>query len=147
MINKKFILFICFSVTLLIFSGCGQEFDVTVYNKSGIVYSGTTDPTYIAISAGLKNIDGTNVTFLPSGVALSENDVNATNSTTFKARENETLNVYANGYEYSYDSSGNTTGISAFEISPVQQVLYGEFLSEPHWYAAVYKDNIVIYKK
>ncbi|MCX8093921.1 MAG: hypothetical protein N3E50_07150 [Candidatus Goldbacteria bacterium] len=141
--NKKFLIFIF----LIFFYGCGQEFDVTIYNKSGIAYSGYTDLTWIAISAGIKNIDGTNTTFLPSGVAMSENDVNATNSITLRARENETLSVYANGYEYTYDGSGNTTGVSAFEIDTVEQVLYGEFLSEPHWYAAVYKDNIVIYKK
>ncbi|MCX7698135.1 MAG: hypothetical protein N2114_01550 [Candidatus Goldbacteria bacterium] len=141
--NKGFLIFIF----LIFFYGCGQEFDVTIYNKSGIVYSGYNDVTWIAISAGIKNIDGTNITFLPSGVAMSENDVNATNSITLRARENETLSVHANGYEYIYDGSGNTTGVSAFEIDTVEQVLYGEFLSEPRWYAAVYKDNIVIYKK
>lgn len=141
--NKKFLVFIF----LIFIYGCGQEFDVTVYNKSGITYSGTTDPTWITISSSLKNIDGTNITFMPSGVALSENNVNATNSITFKARENETLSVYANGREYTYDASGNTNGVKDFEIKAVEQILYGEFLSEPHWYAAVYKDNIVIYKK
>ncbi len=141
--NKKILVFIL----LISIFGCGQEFDVTVYNKSGITYSGYTDPTWIAISVSLKNIDGTNITFLPSGVALSENDVNATNSTTFKARENETLSVYANGNEYTYDGGGNTNGVKTFEVKAVEQVLYGEFLSDPHWYAAVYKDNIVIYKK
>lgn len=141
--NKKFLFFIF----LIFIYGCGQEFDVTVYNKSGITYSGTNDPTWIAISSSLKNIDGTNTTFMPSGVALSENNIDATNSTTFKARENETLSVYANGYEYTYDTNGNTSGVKDFEIKAVEQVLYGEFLNEPHWYAAVYKDNIVIYKK
>lgn len=141
--NKQFLIFI-----LLIFIySCGQEFDVTVYNKSDITYSGISDPTWIAISSGIKNVDGTNITFLPQSVALSENDINATNSITFKARENETLSVYANGNEYTYDGSGNTSGVQSFEITTVEQVLYGEFLSEPHWYAAVYKDNIVIYKK
>jgi hypothetical protein len=141
--NKSFLIFIL----LIFFYGCGQEFDVTVYNKSGIASSGTTDPTWIAISSSLKNIDGTDVTFFPSGIAFSENDVNPTNSVTFKAKENETLSIHANGNEYTYDSNGNTNGIKSFEIKTVEQVLYGEFLSEPHWYAAVYKDNVIIYKK
>ncbi|HPD18636.1 MAG TPA: hypothetical protein PLF61_03115 [Candidatus Goldiibacteriota bacterium] len=135
------------SIIMILLCGCGQEFDVTVYNKSGITFSGTTDPTWIAINSSLKNVDGTDITFFPSGVALSEADVNPTNSVTFKAKENQTLSIHANGNEYTYDSNGNTSGIKTFEIKTIEQVLYGEFLSEPHWYAAVYKDNVIIYKK
>lgn len=143
---KKLLLITAILSVVFLFSGCGQEMDVTIYNTSGVTYSGIGDQTYIQITADISNLDGTNITFFPSGVALTDSECDATNSYTITGKENETLHLYAKGYRYNVDSSGNTTLVD-FYVDPVNKILYGSFLEAPRWYAAVFTNSIVIYKK
>jgi hypothetical protein len=98
------------------------------------------------MSASLDSENGTNNTMFPTEVALNDSACNANNSFTIKSNENQTLSVFATGYKYSVDTDGLTTLVK-FTAGPTTKVIYGEFMHAPHWYAAVYTDNIVIYQK
>ena len=137
---RKIALFLASLIVVMILSGCGQDLTVTVYNHSGIV---SYYNEWIVMNASTERYNG-GITALRS--TDFDTDVNDTNSFTFQAKENDTLAINANGQYYVTDSSGNTT-LTTFTVSPVTQKLSGGFPDAPKWFAAVYLDNVVIYRK
>jgi hypothetical protein len=137
---KKIIIILSMPFIFLL-SGCGQQLDVTVWNASGIESYANQ---WIAITANWS--DGGNRNLYPYTSAVDENNLDATNSVSFKAPENSKLTVMCNGQYYTADSTGNTT-LTVFATDPYSQSLYGGFMDPGHWYAAAYKNAIVIYKK
>ena len=141
--KKTAIIAIIFILFVFLFAGCGQKMDVTVYNTTGITQLAQQ---YVQMSAWLDQDQGSNYTQIPTGDAKTEAYCDDTNSFTIKAKENQTLSVYSQGYYYQSDSSGNTSLVH-FEDTTVTKTLTGGMLSTPHWYAAIYLNNIVIYEK
>lgn len=138
---KKFLFLAAIIPAIFLFSGCGQEMDVTVYNATGI----TSANGSIAINGHTDKVDmwGT-----PSTYALSADDVNSTNSISFKAKESDTLSVSANGYICTaVDATGMCTAVQSFYVGPSEQVIYGSFMEDAHWYAAINMGSIVFFKK
>ncbi|MCE5299691.1 MAG: lipoprotein [Spirochaetia bacterium] len=120
-------------------SGCSQEIKVTVYNATGV----TSDNGWIAMNA---DTGSHNEWFEATSAAYSEADVDETNSFSFTAKENDTLTVQANGQYYTVASGGGVT-TTDFDIPSSTQVLYGEFLGDPQWFASVNMESVVIFKK
>ena len=133
---KKSIAAITAILAILIFTGCGQQMTATVY--SAIPVYGLE---WVAVNA---NTNGNDQWFAPTSYANNSDGCNSTNSVTFNIQENQTLTVSANGQAY-LDASSNS--LTAFSVSPTAQVVYGEFLSTPHWYAEVNLASVIFYKK
>lgn len=137
---KKIVFIPAIISVVILLSGCGNDLKVTVYNASGVVSVGLQ---YIAIDA---NTGAHDQWFVATDTATSSDNIDSNNSFVFTAKENDTLNVSANGQKY--DSTGNTAnGVTAFQVPASTQVLYGGFLDNPQWYAAVNLQSVVIYKK
>jgi len=142
----KKILLITLSLVLVMTLGCSQKLNVTVYNTSGVWDNGQM---WIAITL---QWDGGNHNFYPTSYAPDERYADGTNSYSFSAKEGDTLIINANGQYYTVDSSGNTA-LADFNIAEDNaeavrdQVLYGSFLDPADWYAAVYINEIVFYRK
>lgn len=126
-------------LSLFIMSGCGQEMDVTVYNATGISSSGG----WLAINV---HAPGNDQWVLPIDYALSDEECDSTNSFTFKAKENDNIEIGGNGATFVDDGSGNISE-QEFTLPEGEKIIYGEFLATPHWYAAVNMESIVFYKK
>lgn len=135
---KKLILSAVIIFVALLFYGCGQKVDVTVYNTGWPIGGAQWLVTSASWNGGSMNQPFTGRAYDLSGLA-------ANNSFTFEARENDNLVITANGQQYQIDTSGNTTLVDA-EFN-TGTTLYGGFLDTAHWYAAVYMDAIVIYKQ
>ncbi len=123
-------------LAVLIITGCGQQLPITVYNSIPIAGA-----QQIAINA---NTGGNDQWFAPTTYALNSDGCNATNSVSFNGNENDTLTVGASGYVF-VDSTD--TSVTAFYLTPTAQVIYGEFMSTPHWYAEVNLGSVIFYKK
>jgi uncharacterized protein YxeA len=138
---KKMFYLITIIVIILLTSGCGNDLKVTVYNATGLVQF---QQQYIALNAHTEHHDQW---FDAETTAGSADDLDSTNSFSFTAKENDTLTVGANGQKYP-DTSGNTAeAVVAFQIPVSTQVLYGGFLDNPNWYAAVNLQSVIIYRK
>ena len=136
---KNIIIILALTVSGLLLSGCGQDLDVTVYNATGI----TSASGWVAIDA---NTNDSAQWIEPTGTALSDINCDATNSFTYKAKENATLNIGGNGQYATVDSLGAVT-MHSFTLPNGTQILYGDLLSTPHWYAAVNMQSVIFYKK
>jgi hypothetical protein len=133
---KKSIAAILLILSLVVFSGCGQQMTATVYSSIPLV-----GMEWAAVDA---NTDGNDQVFWPTTYAQNSNQCNSTNSVTFNIKENQTLTVSANGQVI---TDVSTNSLTAFYVSPTAQVVYGEFLSTPHWYAEVNLASVIFYKK
>jgi hypothetical protein len=133
---KKTILFAGMFASIFMFYGCGQELNLTVYNDTGIL---PTSETYCA--ARVEWEGGTQShTFSGTGT-----DISASNSFTVQIKEGSEATVYGYGYYYEEDSGGRTT-VASYLQTGVQSV-YGGYLEAPNWYACLYMDKVLIYKK
>ena len=118
-------------------SGCGQQVDITVYNDNPIFGA-----EWVAINTHSEHNDQT---FWPNSFATRAEDCDSTNSITFKAPENDTLIVSANGQLYA--SGVTSSSLTAFSISPVSQLIYGGLFEDTHWYGEVNLTSVIFYKK
>lgn len=134
----KKIQLLTFVLIIFLFFGCGQEVNVTVYNATGI------NSSYGWIAINIHSEDNDNW-FLPTDFAKNDSECNETNSLTIKLKENKTISVAANG-QY-YDLSQPTPVLTNFEVEKSTATIYGGFPDAPHWYAAVNKESVIIYKK
>ncbi len=135
---KKFLLIAVIISAIFLFSGCGQEMDVTVYNAVPL-----WGAQWIAINGHTEHHDQW---FWPYDYARKYDECDNSNSVTFKGKENENLNVCANGQIYEIDAGGNTS-LADFSVPVASQLLYGGFLETAHWYAEVNLTSVIIYKK
>jgi hypothetical protein len=133
---KKSIAAILLVFSIFVFSGCGQQMTATVYSAIPL-----TGLEWAAVDA---NTDGNDQWFWPTSFAKNSDQCNSTNSVTFNIKENQTLTVSANGQVI---TDVSTNSLTAFSISPTAQVVYGDFLSTPHWYAEVNLASVIFYKK
>ncbi len=138
---KKAVVASIIVIFMLLFSGCGQELKITVYNATG--YS-TASSGWVAINAHSESFDQW---ILPTTYAVSDAYCDANNSYTFTAKENDTIEIGGNGAEYTFDSTGNVIGQNPFTLPNGTKTIYGDFLSTPTWYAAVNMESIIFYKK
>ena len=120
---------------IFIFSGCGQDVNLTVYNATGI----TSASGWLAISVKSEyNSDW----FFPTSYAANETYCSPSNSYTVKLKENTSVTVGGNGIVY--DGEGGESEITL----PIGNVLlYGGLTGAPAWYAAVNLESVVFYKK
>jgi hypothetical protein len=137
---KKLLLCAGIILSMSLFTGCGQDVNMTVYNHSGVVpYLGE----YIGITADYEG--GGAISFLPTTSTLSDDGVTTDNSIVFKVKENKQVGIKAFGAYYVTDSSGNTS-LAAISLTTTATV-YGGFPTAPAWYAAVFVDGITVYHK
>ncbi len=129
-----------FAMTAIVFTvfaaGCGQDINLTVYNDTGIT------PYALAYCGARVETDDATTNKLFTGTGnVPENG----NSFSIQVKEGRTVNIYGYGYYYQADSNGNTT-LQTYSRSATAQV-YGGYLESPNWYAALFMDKILIYKK
>ncbi len=136
---KKYLVLIIL-LTAILFCGCGQELDVTVYNASGI---SSYAEQYVLIELRSGHVD---MWKNADTYAKNESEIDENNSFTVKLKENDTIYVEAEGQYYVEDSGGNTSLVE-FDTGTFSTTIYGGFLEAPSWYAACYKDSVTIYKK
>jgi hypothetical protein len=137
---KKLLLYSGIISSLLLFSGCGQDVNMTVYNHSNVV---PYLSEYIGITANYEG--GGSISFFPTTSASSDNGVTADNSVVFKVKENKQVDIKAFGQYYVTDSSGNTS-LAAISLT-TSATVYGGFPTAPAWYAAIFVDGITVYHK
>jgi len=143
---KKFlILFLTAFIFSILFAGCGQNVQVTVWNNSGVVpiYAGQWLAGTLASNTGQNRTQ----TFLESADNITDaSDValDDYNSFTVTLKENANITVTDNGYYYANGVTGS--GATAFS-NTASQTIYGGFPDAPHWYAACYINSVVIYKQ
>ncbi len=134
-------LFFLALASLFLFTGCGQDLNVTVINRSSISWNGSGDYIWINV-----NTERFNKSFLPTESAMDDKDINSNNSFSFKAKENDTITINTNGKMYQVDGDGNTTLVD-FESKIATATLFGGFPDAPDWYAGCYYNEIIIYRK
>jgi uncharacterized protein YceK len=135
---KKIALIIIVLTVGFILSGCGQTLNFTVYNATGVTNYGGG---WVAIDI---DSEGQAQWLLATGTALTETDCNSTNSLSVKVKENDTVSIGGNG-EYSTD--GTPATLTTFTLPKGQKTVYGGFLDQPAWYAAVNMDSVIFYTK
>jgi hypothetical protein len=135
---KKFLLIAAIFAFILMFYGCGQNLDITVYNAVPVAGA-----QWIMINGHTEHHDQW---MGPTSFADKSDECDNTNSMSFQSPENDTLHVAANGERYVIDSTGNTT-IQSYTVPDTTQVLYGGLLEQPHWYAEVNLTSVIIFKK
>jgi len=138
--KKSLAFLLLVSASLFILTGCGQDLNVTILNRSGISNHGYS---WISIHAHTERF---NKTLIPDGYAASDEDITPGNSYSFKAKENDTLQVNANGQTAEVDSDGNVT-YTDFVVETQSATLFGGFPDSPDWFAAVYLNEVIIYRK
>jgi len=138
---KKVLFLTVMAAAMFILAGCGQDVNFTVYNHSGIVPSGNQ---YIGITVEADGTDS--LSFFPTQNALSDSEITDGNSRVIKVKESKTVSVNAWGQVFVTGTEGELT-TESFEIGPQTAVVYGGFPSAPDWYAAVFMNEITIYKK
>jgi len=138
---KKVLFLILAAVTAFVLSGCGQDVNVTVYNHSGVVPSGDQ---YIGITVEADGSDS--LSFFPTENSLSDGEITEGSSRVLKVKEGKTVSVNAWG-QYFVTGADDSLSLETFEVGPQTAVVYGGFPSAPDWYAAVFMNEITIYKK
>lgn len=133
---KKILAFSIFLFSAVLFSGCGQDINLTVYNDTGIVPG---SETYCGARVEWNN--GTEA-HLFSG---SGNSISDSNSFSVTVKEGYDVTVIGYGWYIVSDSSGNTSAAS-YEQSASANV-YGSYLDSKKWYACLYMDKVLIYNK
>ncbi len=136
---KKYLVSMILLASVL-FCGCGQELNVTVYNASGI---SSYSEQYVLIELRSDHVDMWQTV---DTYAKNESEIDENNSFTVKLKENDTIYVEAEGEYYVEDSAGNTSLVE-FDTGISSATIYGGFMEAPSWYAACYKDGVTIYKK
>jgi hypothetical protein len=125
--------------SIILFTGCGQDLNLTVYNATGLQYP----YAWMAINVNSENNDNW---FEPTQYCDNDTQVNEFNSLTIKLKENSSINIGGNGVTYEDDGSGGTT-TTDFTLPKGQATLYGGFPDAPEWFAAVNLESVTIYKK
>lgn len=122
-------------IASFIFTGCGQDLNLTVYNATGI----TSATGALAIS--IKSDYNSNW-FFPTSYAADETYCTPSNSYTVKLKENTEVTVGGNGVLYEEEG-----GESEFTLPIGTVLLYGGLTSAPAWYASVNMESVVFYTK
>jgi hypothetical protein len=135
---KKFLPIFAILTGVIFITACGNNLSITVYNAIPLY-----GVEWAAINGHTEHHDQW---FYPLNFAQTSDACDATNSVTFESPEGDTLHVGANGKIYTVDATGNTT-LSDFSVSDTTQLLYGGFLDQPHWYAEVNLQSVIIFKK
>lgn len=133
---KKAAIIIALIAAMLIFSGCGQDINLTIYNDTGITPGAET-----YCGARVEWEQGTTAKLF-SG---SGNDITSSNSFVVQVKEGYDVTVIGYGVYYVEDASGNTSLASYVESSTA--TVYGGYLEANNWYACLYMDKVLIYKK
>ncbi len=132
-------------IFIFLFSGCGQNIQVTVWNNSGIVpyYSGEWIDATISSNTGVTRSQE----FLETAVnTTGSTDVPLDNNNSFTVtlKENANITVTDNGYYY---ANGVSTTTAIQFSNTASQTIYGGFPDSPHWYAACFLNSVIIYKQ
>jgi len=124
---KKLVLVAAILSVIFLFCGCGQELDFTVYN-CGVNVGSPGEWLHVIIEWE----DGGSSSFYPTSRALTLDDINLTNSYSFKVKEDSTVRITGGGIGIKADAVGVTT-LASYSIGDTSQVVYGGFLETPHW--------------
>jgi len=128
------------AVFLMIFAGCGQDVQFTVYNSTGI--NSASGLIWLHMSSDSIEKWHSATTYADTIEQLDE-----TNSFTVKIKENETVNVHVEGKVYVRDSEGIVTGYDEFSADSSPVTVFGGFPDAPRWFASANKESIIVFRR
>lgn len=134
--KKASVIILAAIISSFLFTGCGQDLNLTVYNSTGV--SAATG--WVAINVASEN---NNNWFFPTTYALDESQCTSSNSTTLKLKENTTVTISGNGINFGEGDGADTS----FTLPTGEVTLYGGLTGVPAWYASVNMNTVVFYKK
>lgn len=136
---KKIAIIAATAAVLSFFCGCGgQDINMTVYNDTGIL------PTAETYCGARVEWDKGTTAQLFSG---SGNDVTSSNSFTVQVKEGYSVKVIGYGTYYTViDAAVGNTKLASYAQTATASV-YGGYMEAANWYACLYLDKVLIYKK